>query len=134
MNQPTSATASASASAGAATVSAARATVSPPPVWRMAWRQLQRDFRAGELRLILLAVALAVAALSAVGFLADRLQSSLARDARTLLGGDAVVASDQPLPADFADTARRMGLATAWTATFPSMARHRRICPPAWWR
>lgn len=124
MNQPSSATASASASAGAATVSAARATVSPPPVWRMAWRQLQRDFRAGELRLILLAVALAVAALSAVGFLADRLQSSLARDARTLLGGDAVVASDQPLPADFADTARRMGLATAWTATFPSMARH----------
>ena len=60
MNQPTSATASASASAGAATVSAARATVSPPPVWRMAWRQLQRDFRAGELRLILLAVALAI--------------------------------------------------------------------------
>ena len=128
MNQSSSTTApttaTATAPAGAASVSAARPPVSPPSVWRMAWRQLQRDFRAGELRLILLAVALAVAALSAVGFLADRLQSSLARDARTLLGGDAVVASDQPLPADFADTARRMGLATAWTATFPSMARH----------
>ncbi|MEY4906963.1 MAG: hypothetical protein RL260_681 [Pseudomonadota bacterium] len=95
----------------------------PPSVLRLAWRQLLRDFRAGELRLMLVAVALAVAAICAVGFFADRLQAGLARDALTLLGGDAVVASDQPLPASFDTTAREMGLKTARNVRFPSMAR-----------
>jgi putative ABC transport system permease protein len=94
-----------------------------PGVLPLAWRQLWRDLRAGELRLLLFAVALAVAALTAVGFFADRLQAGLTRDARALLGGDAVIASDQPLPADFAKTARQMGLELASTASFPSMAR-----------
>ena len=95
----------------------------PPAVTTLAWRQLLRDFRAGELRLMLVAVALAVAALCAVGFFADRLAAGLSRDALTMLGGDAVIASDQPLPAAFDDTARRMGLQRATSARFPSMAR-----------
>ncbi len=66
---------------------------------------------------------LAVAALSAVGFFADRINGGLARDARQMLGGDAIVASDQPAPAPFADKARELGLATATTAVFPSMGR-----------
>jgi putative ABC transport system permease protein len=92
-------------------------------LWQLAWRQMARDFRAGELRLLVVAVTLAVAALSAVGFFADRLNNGLARDARQLLGGDAIVASDKPLPAAFADKARALGLKTANTATFPSMGR-----------
>jgi putative ABC transport system permease protein len=82
-----------------------------------------RDFRAGELRLLIVAVMLAVAALSAVGFFADRLQLGLARDASQLLGGDALVASDQPMPAAFIDEAKRLGLRTATTTVFPSMGR-----------
>jgi len=92
-------------------------------LWQLAWRQMARDFRAGELRLLVVAVTLAVAALSAVGFFADRLNHGLARDARQLLGGDAIVASDQPLPPAFADKARALGLKTANTLTFPSMGR-----------
>ena len=92
-------------------------------VWSLAWRQLTRDFRAGELRLLFVAVALAVAALTAVGFFADRLNSGLSRDATQLLGGDAIVASDQPTPPAIADKARALGLTTATTATFPSMGR-----------
>ncbi|MBL8318863.1 MAG: ABC transporter permease, partial [Burkholderiaceae bacterium] len=90
---------------------------------RMAWRQLVRDLRAGELRLLVVAVMLAVAALTAVGFFADRLNTALARDARALLGGDAVVASDQPAPQAIAEQARGLGLKVAATASFPSMAR-----------
>jgi len=86
-------------------------------------RQLWRDLRAGELRLLMLSVALAVAALTAVGFLADRLQNGLWRDARQLLGGDAVVVSDQPTPADFAQQARQRGLQTNTNVSFPTMAR-----------
>ena len=37
----------------------------------LAWRQTLRDLRAGELRLLVVAVMLAVAALTAVGFFAD---------------------------------------------------------------
>ncbi len=95
----------------------------PPSVARLAARQLVRDFRAGELRLLALAVLLAVAALTAVGFFADRLNSALSRDARQLLGGDAVVGSDRPTPPELVADAARLGLATARTTSFPSMAR-----------
>jgi putative ABC transport system permease protein len=86
-------------------------------------RQLWRDLRAGELRLLMLSVALAVAALTAVGFLADRLQNGLWRDARQLLGGDAVVVSDQLTPPDFAQQAAQRGLQTNTNVSFPTMAR-----------
>ncbi|MEP7283021.1 MAG: FtsX-like permease family protein [Rubrivivax sp.] len=95
----------------------------PPPLVALAWRQTLRDFRAGELRLLAVAVLLAVAALTAVGFFADRLNTGLARDARQLLGGDAVIGSDQPLPASFAERAAALGLAAAGNVSFPSMAR-----------
>ncbi|MFO1217092.1 MAG: FtsX-like permease family protein [Burkholderiaceae bacterium] len=95
----------------------------PIHVGRMAWRQMLRDARAGELRLLMVAVMLAVAALTAVGFFADRLNTALARDARALLGGDAVVASDLPTPPAIAELARSLGLKTATSAGFPSMAR-----------
>ncbi|MBI5256192.1 MAG: ABC transporter permease [Burkholderiales bacterium] len=89
----------------------------------LAWRQGWRDFRAGELRLLMVAVMLAVAALSAVGFFANRLDAALSRDARQMLGGDAVVASDQPAPASFTDKARALGLQVVASSSFPSMAR-----------
>jgi putative ABC transport system permease protein len=91
--------------------------------WKLGWRTLWRDLRAGELRLLIVAVTLAVAALTAVGFFADRLKGGLARDARQLLGGDAVLSSDQPPPAAFAEKARALGLKTALTLGFPTMGR-----------
>jgi len=89
----------------------------------LALNQLLRDFRAGELRLLAFAVMLAVAALTAVGFFADRLNAGLARDARQLLGGDAIVASDTPPVEALVDKARSLGLDVATSAAFPSMGR-----------
>ena len=91
--------------------------------WSLGWRSLWRDVRSGDLRLLIVAVTLAVAALTAVGFFADRLKGGLARDARQLLGGDAVVSSDNPTPQAFLDKARAQGLAVVSTAGFPTMAR-----------
>ena len=90
---------------------------------RLGWRTLWRDVRAGELRLLLVAVTLAVAALTSVGFFADRLQGGLARDALQLLGGDVVLVSDAPTPAAFAQQAQALGLQTATSMGFPTMAR-----------
>ena len=89
----------------------------------LGWRTLGRDLRAGELRLLIIAVTLAVAALTAVGFFADRLKGGLQRDARQLLGGDAVVVSDNPTPQAFLDQVRQLGLAQARNLNFPTMAR-----------
>ncbi|MFT4195821.1 ABC transporter permease [Ottowia sp.] len=91
--------------------------------WILGWRGLWRDLRAGELRLLMVAVTLAVAALAAVGFFSDRLQGGLQRDARQLLGGDAVVVSDQAPAAAWADQARALGLQSALTLSFPTMGR-----------
>ncbi|ROZ72102.1 ABC transporter permease [Ramlibacter sp. WS9] len=91
--------------------------------WQLGWRTLWRDLRAGELRLLIVAVTLAVAALTAVGFFADRLKGGLTRDARQMLGGDAVVSSDNPTPQAFLDKARSLGLQSVVTLGFPTMAR-----------
>ena len=91
----------------------------------LGWKTLLRDLRAGELRLLMVAVTLAVASLTAVGFFADRLNGGLQRDALQLLGGDAVVRSDGQIPVAFVEKAQALGLKTVSTVTFPTMARAR---------
>ncbi len=93
------------------------------PFYQLGWKTLWRDLRAGELRLLLVAVTLAVAALTAVGFFADRIKGGLQRDARSLLGGDIVLSSDNPTPEAFKDKATALGLQSATSVGFPTMAR-----------
>ncbi len=88
---------------------------------RQAGRMTMRDWRAGELTLLVIALVLAVAALTSVGFLADRLRQGLERDARQMIGADFIVRGDRPLDRDFAGRAHALGLRTATTAVFPSM-------------
>lgn len=85
-------------------------------------RQLWRDWRSGELRLLFFSLVLAVAALSAVGFVAQRLQGALVRDAAQLIGGDVVIVSDHPLKPLYLQHAQAQGLRSMQTAVFPSMA------------
>ncbi|HEU4621709.1 MAG TPA: FtsX-like permease family protein, partial [Burkholderiaceae bacterium] len=89
---------------------------------RQAWRMTLRDWRAGELRLLLAALLVAVAAVTSVGFFVDRIRLGLDRDAAQLLGGDLVVVGDLELPAQYRTEAERLGLSVAQTITFPSMA------------
>ena len=90
---------------------------------QLGWRTLWRDARAGELRLLWLAVMLAVAALTSVAFFANRLEMGLQRDARQLLGGDVVIASNNGQLQDFAQQAQALGLRHVTTLVFPTMAR-----------
>ena len=100
-----------------------RPPFSEPSIWRLAWRNGLRDWRAGRWRLLLTAIALAVAALTAVGFFADRLQGGLSRDALALLGGDAVLRSDVRPDARWGPVAEERGLQRSVSLTFPTMAR-----------
>ncbi|TCS34380.1 putative ABC transport system permease protein [Paucimonas lemoignei] len=88
-----------------------------------AMRMTARDWRAGELRFLMLSLIVAVAALSSVGFFVDRMRAGLQRDANQLLGGDLVVNADQPVSGAWREEAQRRGLNVADTAAFPSMAQ-----------
>jgi putative ABC transport system permease protein len=91
-------------------------------MFQQALRMTLRDWRTGELRFLLIALIVAVAALSSVGFFVDRMRAGMARDAHQLLGADLLVAADQPLPPQWVQQASQQGLLQAQTQVFPSMA------------
>lgn len=89
--------------------------------FRLVVRMLWRDLRSGELTLLLIAVLLAVAALSSVGFVSDRVALALKRDAVQLMGGDLLLTADHAIPAHFVQKARESGLRETQTLNFNSM-------------
>lgn len=91
--------------------------------WRLAWRQALRDLAAGEVRLLIAALALAVASVTTISFLTDRAERALALEANRLLGGDAVLRADAPLAPELRALADRPGLKAVDTVEFPSMLR-----------
>ncbi|HEV2221120.1 MAG TPA: ABC transporter permease, partial [Casimicrobiaceae bacterium] len=90
---------------------------------RLALRMLLRDWRAGELRVLIAAMVLAVASVGTVGFFGDRVRGGLAEQANRLLGADLMVSGDRPLPAGFAEKARSLGLETSAAIRFNSMVQ-----------
>jgi putative ABC transport system permease protein len=87
----------------------------------LALRLLGREWRAGEVRVVLLAVALAVASLTAVRYFSDRVEQALGKEANTLLAADLVLASDHPISPDFAQAASARGLKVVRTSALLSM-------------
>jgi putative ABC transport system permease protein len=86
-----------------------------------ALRSFKRELRSGEVLVLLAAVALAVAALTAVGFLTDRIGKAVARQANEVLAADLRLRSPDPVPDSWRDKAQEFGLQTADTQTFPSV-------------
>src|SRR5215831_4789143 len=84
---------------------------------------LVRDWRAGELRVLALALVLAVGSVASVAFFADRVRQALTRDAHQVLGADVLLTADHPWSAEFRDAIAKLGLARAESMTFVSMAR-----------
>src|SRR3990172_8667642 len=85
-------------------------------------KMLLRDWRAGELRVLAMALVVAVASITSVAFFADRVGRALVRDAHQLLGADLVLVSDHPWQAGIAEEIARRGLEHARATTFISMA------------
>jgi putative ABC transport system permease protein len=90
---------------------------------RLAFRMLSRDWRAGELRVLIAALVLAVASVGTVGFFTDRVKNALTRQANLLLGGDLLLSGDRPLSDEFAREARARGLAVVPVIKFNSMVQ-----------
>jgi putative ABC transport system permease protein len=89
---------------------------------RLAWRLLARDYRAGELALIAVAIVIAVASVTTVGFFTSRVQGALDQQANRLMGADLVIADTRPIAAALKIGAERLGLTAITIVRFPSMA------------
>ena len=93
------------------------------PDFAFALRWGRREWRSGELRLLFAALVVAVAAVTAVAFLGDRVRLALVQEAQRLIGGDLVISSDTPWPETVIAEARQRGLQTVPVQTFPSMVQ-----------
>lgn len=84
---------------------------------RLAWR----DWQSGELRLLLGAIVVAVASVTAISLFVDRLQSALIEQSATFLAADRVLSGSSPVPMGVRQTAESLGLQQAETVTFATM-------------
>ncbi|MGY1408190.1 ABC transporter permease [Luteimonas sp. A611] len=89
----------------------------------LAWRQLRRDIKAGDIRILFAALVLAVVAVTSVGFVTDRAGRALAMEANRLLGGDALVRGDAPITGAIDEAANAPGLQRTQTVELDSMIR-----------
>lgn len=88
---------------------------------RFAIRSFGRELRSGEVLVLLAAVSLAVAALTAVGFLTDRIGKAVARQANEVLAADLRLRSAEPIPDEWRELAAEYALATSDTLSFPTV-------------
>jgi len=82
---------------------------------------LARDWRGGELGVLVMALVLAVGVVSGISAFTTRLQSALEQESHRFLAADAVVRSGRELPARWLQRAQDNGLQQALTLVFPSM-------------
>ncbi|MDO8989779.1 MAG: ABC transporter permease, partial [Sideroxyarcus sp.] len=91
---------------------------------RLSFNLLRRDWRAGEWRVLLLALVLAVGSLATVGLFADRVRQALQQQAQSLIGADLRITSTRSFSPDYRKAAEARGLQVVQSRTFPSMVSH----------
>ena len=84
---------------------------------RLAWR----DWRSGELGLLLAALVVAITSVTAVALLVDRLQQALIAESADFLAADRYIGGSQAIPDTFRAAAAAHGLDYVDTLAFPSM-------------
>ena len=87
----------------------------------LALKLLWRDWRAGELTLLLVSLIIAVSTVTTITLFVDRLQQALLKESATFLAADRVVVSSDPIADEVLARARELGLQQAQTVSFLSM-------------
>ena len=90
-------------------------------IFSLALKLLWRDWRAGELTLLLASLVIAVSTVTTVSLFVDRLQQALLTESATFLAADKVISSDEPIDTEIVDYATSLGLRTSETLGFLSM-------------
>lgn len=89
--------------------------------WRLAMRAWLRGLRAGRLTVLMIALTVAVAAVTTVGFFIDRVRASVEAEAAGVLAADLRLGGNDPLSPEYLAEAERRGLATAELVSFPTV-------------
>lgn len=89
---------------------------------KLAWQQFIAQWRAGDVRVLLLALIVAVTAITGVTFFTSRIASHLSDESGLVLGGDMVMIADHSIPNSAINIAKSKGLVFTTTVEFPSMA------------
>jgi putative ABC transport system permease protein len=92
-----------------------------PSTLRLAWKLLTRDWRAGELTVLASALLVAVAAMTGVAFLTDRVGQAVEMRAAESLAADLRLDSTRPISDDYAALATANGLRSAHLSSMPSV-------------
>ena len=88
---------------------------------RLSARQFRRGWKSGEYTVMAAALALALAAVSAVGFFTARVRTAVVEQSGESLAADLVLQSGEPLPGRLAGEARAAGADTATVMDFPTV-------------
>ncbi len=87
----------------------------------LAWRQLLRDARAGELRVLFFALLVAVAASTAIGYFGARLNGAMLLRATEFLGADLVLSGSAAALPEQIEAGTQLGLEHAQVVEFASV-------------
>ncbi len=93
-------------------------------ILKLGWSQTLSLWRAGTLRVLTFALVLAVAAITAVSFFTQRVESALNQQGSLLLGADLVVQADHPIPDRLVKYAKDQSISAIQTYEFASMVLH----------
>jgi putative ABC transport system permease protein len=88
---------------------------------RLSWRLLVRDWKSGELVVLVAALVIAVTALTAVAFLTDRIGQAVEMRAAASLASDLRLSSPNPLPEEYLELADNAGIKHAFMDSMPSV-------------
>ncbi|MFB3064780.1 MAG: ABC transporter permease, partial [Gammaproteobacteria bacterium] len=88
---------------------------------RLALKTLARDWKSGELLVLLFAILVAVAALAAVSFFTDRISQAVNLQASEALAADLSLQSTGPLQQDYSQAAQAAGLDIANVVSMASV-------------
>lgn len=87
----------------------------------LATRQLRRDARAGELRVLVFALVIAVAASTAIGYFSARLNGAMLLRATEFLGADLLLSGSAPAAPEQVESGQKLGLEHAQVVEFSSV-------------
>ena len=87
----------------------------------LAWRILSRDWRSGELRVLAVAIIMAVTIVTSIGLFVERLNGGMLDRSKDFLAADIALQSSRAVNTGWIDKSRELGLRDAQTLRFQSM-------------
>lgn len=103
-------------------LASSRGNKSLSTLFGLALRLLWRDWQGGEIRLLFIALVMAVTSVTGIALFTDRLEKALLLESANMLAADRVLGSSQQPPEAILTEAETLGLRTARTLSFTSMA------------